>query len=380
MNMKKITYTYLLLAVLLCGCSRDDEALPEQGMPLKLKITDAGFFPGDDAPGTRTSEQHYYTTFEAGDMIGITCVYDGGIVDWMDNIPFLYDGTSWIPQRDTKINYYNAVTYIAYYPWSYDMDGKLSEQAIIDAFTPETDQSGTGYSASDLLVATGTADKATLTLSFDFRHAMAMVSFKVSNSATDLGVDLGSTLTINGGKPYLDVRENNTYKYLMKPGNQSVEIMYELGGYKTTTNMEAGKIHQISLPLNKPLYNGKTPNLLAIPGKKAYWVAPENAGSEIPWDNNLDRLCPPGWHVPTKDEFVAMTGFPVDGNWHKDNYDAIVKVFPTASFFYWSSTDSKSSSPGAAWGLMVHDSSNGNAGVAWNGKESTNWVRCVRVK
>ena len=374
--MKKITYTLLLLAVLLCGCSRDDEALPEQGMPLKLKITDAGFFPGDDAPGTRTSEQHYYTTFEAGDMIGITCVYDGGIVDWMDNIPFLYDGTSWIPQRDTKINYYNAVTYIAYYPWSYDMDGKLSEQAIIDAFTPETDQSGTGYSASDLLVATGTADKATLTLSFDFRHAMAMVSFKVSNSATDLGVDLGSTLTINGGKPYLDVRENNTYKYLMKPGNQSVEIMYELGGYKTTTNMEAGKIHQISLPLNKPLYNGKTPNLLAIPGKKAYWVAPVDASESTEWSKiNFSTICPAGWHVPTKDDFLAMT----DGS--PEGYNAITKVFPIYTYpvihSYWSST-AAGNDPRFAW--LLWQPSEGKSTIVTLVKSNLCRVRCVKAK
>ena len=380
MNMKKITYTLLLLAVLLCGCSREDEVLPEKGMPLKLKITDAGFFSGDDAPGTRTKEQNYVTTFKAGDRIGITTLaygYDGdNIIDGVDNIPFQFDGTSWIPESNTKINYYKNVTYIAYYPYDPGMTGKRSEQAIIDAFTPKLDQyRDYDYAASDLLVATGTADKATLTLSFKFRHAMTMVSFNASNSATGPGVDLGASLTINEYRPHLAAAENNTYKYLMKPSNQSVMIKYEFGEYyKSWFDLEAGKYYHYTLPIPSsiPLYKNKLPNLLQISGQTAYWVAPENAHENMAWSDRLNELCPSGWHVPTKDDFVAMTGLPADEHAYNKNYDVIKTVFPDDG--YWSSTVKDDT---YAWDFyQFSDTKTSSIRLDW--KTTIRSVRCVR--
>ena len=86
-----------------------------------------------------------------------------------------------------------------------------------------------------------------------------------------------------------------------------------------------------------PLYNDMKPNLLAIPGQTAYYVAPENASDGIAWSGiDFDTICPAGWHVPTLDDFMAMTGFPKDADFtYIDNNAAITAAFPEGS--YWSS-------------------------------------------
>ena len=124
-----------------------------------------------------------------------------------------------------------------------------------------------------------------------------------------------------------------------------------------------------------PLYNGKTPNLLAIPGKTAYYVAPEDVKSSVKWtDVNFSTVCPEGWHVPTKDEFMAMTGITTTGSYDKTNLAAISAAFP-AGYRYWSSTDYDAS---YAWNLGVNSSS--GAYVNSSGKTSSYQVRCVKAK
>ena len=124
------------------------------------------------------------------------------------------------------------------------------------------------------------------------------------------------------------------------------------------------------------LYEGTTPNLLEITGQTAYYVAPVNANTGIEWNIYINAICPKGWHVPTKDELVAMTGLPADGITHVDNYEAIKAVFPVNINNYWSSTEDESDAS-YAWILKV---TNSNVGIIWFDKRSSIPVRCVRKK
>ncbi|MCM0238777.1 hypothetical protein J8L13_15410 [Bacteroides fragilis] len=125
----------------------------------------------------------------------------------------------------------------------------------------------------------------------------------------------------------------------------------------------------------RPLYNSSVPNLLAIPGKTAYWVAPDNISEGMSWtDIDFTTLCPAGWHVPTKDEFVAMTGRPADDSFANTNYAAIAAAFPVDGN-YWSATESGS----GAWVLGV-SSSDDTSGIFEISKGSSYKVRCVRKK
>ena len=127
-------------------------------------------------------------------------------------------------------------------------------------------------------------------------------------------------------------------------------------------------------------YEGATPNLLEIGGQVAYYVAPVNAknaaGQEnMTWDEAL-TACPKNWHVPTKDEFVAMTGLPADDGYYDTNNAAIKAAFP-AGGIYWSSSTADDSN---AWYLGVLPSGNNSAGIKWNVKMRDGNVRCVRKK
>ena len=125
-----------------------------------------------------------------------------------------------------------------------------------------------------------------------------------------------------------------------------------------------------------PLYNGKTPISLAVPGGTPYWVAPEDAAS-ISWTDmmaKINTVCPEGWHVPTKDEFMAMTGITTTSS-VGDNYDAIKAAFP-AGGFYWSSTEYDTS---FAWRLYII-SDDSKSDISGSYKGDSRQVRCVRAK
>ena len=121
-----------------------------------------------------------------------------------------------------------------------------------------------------------------------------------------------------------------------------------------------------------PLYNGAKPNLLAIPGKVAYWVAPEDASTGTLWANiDFSTICPEGWHVPTVEEFRAMTGITMSGVLVDTNHAAIKAAFPEN--IYWSSSGPSSS---YIWSMEVAAS-----GTKFGSSlDKSNHVRCVQTK
>ena len=128
-------------------------------------------------------------------------------------------------------------------------------------------------------------------------------------------------------------------------------------------------------------YEGQPANLLAIAGLTAYYVAPENAktaagATTMTWDEAMATdVCPKGWHVPTKDEFVAMTGITVTGSWETTNYAAISVAFSAGdNCIYWSSTKDDS----YAWYLKVDDDA--TSIIELEDKSASYSVRCVRKK
>lgn len=126
-----------------------------------------------------------------------------------------------------------------------------------------------------------------------------------------------------------------------------------------------------------PLYNGVKPNLLAISGQAAYYVAPVNvrntSGQEdIQWGDVASISCPEGWRIPEISELKAMTGISGENTDYPDNYDAIKAAFPVGS--YWSATEESSN---YGYGMTISDA---GTGFFANYKTDTRKVRCVRAK
>lgn len=176
--MRKSIHLLLSAFILFAACSEEVE-LPNASVTLDITATSRTFEPADGT-ATRASENLYKTEFTNGDQIGITVIKEGKIVDGVNNICFTYNASTKKWEADAgspSLYYYQDVTYLAYYPYDVLMNDKVSEQEIIDAFAPQTDQSTyANYTKSDLMVATGTADRAAKTLSLPFSHKMALVS------------------------------------------------------------------------------------------------------------------------------------------------------------------------------------------------------------
>ena len=279
--MKKLSYQLLILSVIcmagLSGCTNDENITEQGAADFTINVQTEEFTPETE---TRTPvEEGYKTVFKGGEQIGITAVKNGVVYNGMDNIPFTYDAATkaWKPTDSSvlpQLYYYPGISYIAYYPYDdAGMDGKKSEQEIIDAFTPQADQSTyANYTASDLMIATGTANAANKTLSFSLRHAMAMVSVcaltnKFITSATDgyeysPGEDFAvinlpeSAITVGTEevKPY--PMSDGTHRAIIRPNAtaQTIKIQYkwvDLVEYtdNTSRTSTAGKYHYYSFKM-----------------------------------------------------------------------------------------------------------------------------------
>ena len=125
-----------------------------------------------------------------------------------------------------------------------------------------------------------------------------------------------------------------------------------------------------------PLYNASLPKLVAIPGKAAYYVAPVNAKNaggqeDMTWDEAMaDGICLDGWHVPTKDDFIAMGA---DKDYITSSYNtAFVNAFPSTRYWLSSTIDASD-----AWCIHVMDDSF----IFLDVEKTTSYVvRCVRKK
>lgn len=189
---RNILHTFWAAALLLTACTQEEILLPDadDAEPLSITVTDGGYA-STDKTATRATENGYTTQFTAGDICGLYVVRNGTIV--YDNVKLTATtGTngslSWQPGAGvTLAGGFTGERYFLYYPYQADMTGKVTASATNDAdffaplisgWQPKTDQSdyATGYTASDLMTATGSAVKTDgkLSLSFAMTHRMAL--------------------------------------------------------------------------------------------------------------------------------------------------------------------------------------------------------------
>lgn len=262
-------------------------------------------------------------------------------------------------------------------------DGKLSmpfpiESGGLRLNVKNTD--GTAYTGADITAKPLTVTASGTSASFEVKTLTA-------GAPAAIWGDISSGGSVNAGDPLLELAIGNKtyhvnaprqitfsrarlYTFNVRVGATGITVSSDDLGVAdfevvAVTNAEAEP---------EVLYEDQKPNLLAISGQTAYWVAPVDANASIQWGSiDFSTICPAGWHVPAKEELVAMTGIPADAREHSENKDAIKAVFP-ADYSYWSSTESGSD----AWCLSVN--TDGTSIISTNYKTSSYHVRCVRAK
>ncbi|WP_044266888.1 fimbrillin family protein, partial [Bacteroides timonensis] len=248
-NILNISLFTLLSAVVLCGCSNDDEltVAATDGTTLTVTARADGFAstdgtPQTGTPQTRASESGYTTTFVKDDQIGVFAVKNGSVITDCKNVPLTYDGEKW---NGNVIYKYAGATYFAYYPYSESMNDKTSVDAIVTAFNNTvatvTDQSTyANYTACDLM--TASVDAASVngkSLSFTFSHAMSLIeiSLPVQKYKTSEAADayeysapvsaVTFSLTPSGGgaatiKPC--PMDNGAFRYIVPAGTSGATV------------------------------------------------------------------------------------------------------------------------------------------------------------
>lgn len=254
---RNLLHTIWVAAVVLLAASCEQEELPGVGadgtQTLSITVTDGGYAPADrnggssaGVPQTRAAENGYTTKFTAGDECGLYIVRGGELA--YANVKLTAtaatDSTlTWQPEAGvTLAGGLNGEAYFLYYPYQADMIGKTSSvptAAMSDAdffaplitdWIPKADQSiyTTGYTASDLMTATGTATKdgSTLKLSFSMAHRMALAVIELpgtkyvftntgGSAIPDYTVPTSADFTESQAKPYR--MADGTYRYIVHP-------------------------------------------------------------------------------------------------------------------------------------------------------------------
>lgn len=269
--MKRLSNLLLLFSVFcitgLFGCTNDNENIMEQATNFTIEVQTEEFTPQAE---TRVPvEEGYKTVFKGGEQIGITGLKNGAVYNGMDNVPFTYDAATnaWKPTDSSvlpQLYYYPGVNYIAYYPYDASMNGKKSEQEIIDAFTPQADQSTYGgYTASDLMTGTGTVtgSNGAYTITFKLEHRMSLIVVKAEGKryVTTSGYEYTSlpfdfSLKLNDTDLQTYESDAGTNRYITRPTDvsQKVNINFNITNttpisYETTyATLTAGKYYDIS--------------------------------------------------------------------------------------------------------------------------------------
>ncbi len=192
MKMKPI-FLFLSL-VLLCACSSNEELVTIAQHPrsaLELSVSAGNFVTRGDTPATRATDNGKDIIFVENDRVGVI-VLEGSDLKG-NNLPYIYNGTSWSFDTQTvnsennpgKSRYYydnqaTNVTYIVYFPYSKDADNVTSIEGaggLKDKFTPkESQQLEADYRASDLMTWTSGSVAPQKKLTVPLSHAYNSVS------------------------------------------------------------------------------------------------------------------------------------------------------------------------------------------------------------
>ncbi len=257
---RNLLHTIWVAAVVLLAASCEQEELPGVGadgtQTLAITVTDGGYAPADrnggssaGVPQTRAAENGYTTEFTAGDECGLYIVRGGELA--YANVKLTAtaatDGTlTWQPEAGvTLTGGFKDEAYFLYYPYQEDADMKDQTDAsatydaaffapLVSTWQPQADQSkyAEGYTASDLMTATGTAQKngKTISLTFKMHHRMALAVIELpkivydftNEDIADYTVPTSADFTGSDAKPCR--MTDGSYRYIVNPTATAPEI------------------------------------------------------------------------------------------------------------------------------------------------------------
>ncbi len=193
----------LALPLLLAGCAKDGGGPETPDGEIDFTIAFDGMTDPTD-PQTRVSiDAAFENAWENGDKIGIFAVASG--VNHIENVALTYTETTpgdpstgaWTvdpiywPKGVASLDFY------AYYPYDEDYD----DPDDINAFLVASDQTGDGFKSSVVMTAEASGEARGNNVSLTFRHATALVQFKVDDAVGLIDPATPITVTLRGVNP-----------------------------------------------------------------------------------------------------------------------------------------------------------------------------------
>ena len=268
---RNIAILFALLP-LLFSCSREDLA-PEQSDRLYIRAATHPFS-DDSRPQTKAVNNGYLTSFEPGDVIGVTGIdKNGKILPACNNVRFVYqkdtveNGAIWSSFVNARgynfVERVDGATYFAYYPYDKKWDGYKLDSILVN-FTLLDDQSSKEkFDSCDLIASDGNVAPLAGVLRFEMSHKMATVSIFYNNEFEPDGVTPRDSLILESGTTPASLTLANTYRarteeghlelrhrYLVKP-QTTVKLVGRLEEsnvrmFSHSFDVEAGHLYSIS--------------------------------------------------------------------------------------------------------------------------------------
>lgn len=275
--MKKIFSILVVATLLMVGCENSEDIPVVEDGVMQIEVLHPS--------ATRATE----TAFEGGDKIGLYATeYNGEVAtplqisgNWANNVAVAYNGTAWNPAKkifwsDNKMDVYGYYPYMT--PTSID-EHLWSVQ--LDQTTPETDDSLSGYEASDFLWGKATGVSQTDgDVQLEFKHRCSKLVVKLVKGKDYSGVlPTESELYIHSTVPTATIDFTNgavtkyiygemetikakrvddgTFEAIIIPQRMETRrpfLEYIANGvsylYESTFIFKAGKLHTLELTIN----------------------------------------------------------------------------------------------------------------------------------
>ena len=263
---------FFALLPLLFSCSRENLS-PSQSDRLYIRAATHPFS-DDSRPDTKAVNNGFLTTFESGDVIGVTGIdRNGNILDICNNVRFEYQkdiiesGSIWSSfVNDRGYNFVERVdgaTYFAYYPYDEKWNGRKLDY-ILENFTLLEDQSTKEkFDSCDLIATEGCIAPSAGELRFEMNHKMAAVSIFYNNEFEPDGVTHLYSINLQEGTSPSSLTLAHTYRalteerhlelrhrYLVKP-QSTVKLVgcleeTNVRMFSYTFDVQAGHLYSIS--------------------------------------------------------------------------------------------------------------------------------------
>lgn len=224
MNRTLTIFSILTLAVILSGCNKDEQKLPDS--TLSFSFTEAGFTAGDNS-------EAFLTGLTAGDRVGLFAVENGAVVETVNNLCVTATESGWTIS-DASMLFPQGAVYYAYFPYQENLTASVNPagtsaeeffEGLVSSWTLPADQSGDAFKASDLMI--GSASVESEAVNMTLSHAMALAAVELPGKVytftnTDVQIPDYSLTADAEFDEIVPFKSSGLFLCLVKPGDFSL--------------------------------------------------------------------------------------------------------------------------------------------------------------